>query len=205
MSTLAPPPFPMFGMPPGPIRRWTVQEYHQMIAAGILTEYDRVELLEGWIVQKPLARSPPYAFTVENGREVLSGLLPAGWKVRTKSAITTPVSEPEPDLVVVQGNVNSHCTRHPEPYEIALVVEVPDTELAYYRVMKARTYALAGIACYWIVNLAQRQIEVYSHPSGPDKKPAFAQRHDFLPGDSVRVVIAGEHVALIPVSDLLPP
>jgi Uma2 family endonuclease len=193
----------MFGIPPGPIRRWTVSEYHQMIAAGILTENDCVELLEGWLVPK-MPRNPPHDCTVDQDREVLQVALPAGWRVRVQSAITTALSEPEPDLVAVPGPASRYSSRHPEPQEIALVVEVSDSSLAHERGEKGRAYARDGIVCYWIVNLVERQVEVYTAPSGPALQPAFAQRQDYRPGDAVPLVIDGLQVALIPVVNLLP-
>jgi hypothetical protein len=120
MSTLAPPASPMFGMPSGPVRRWTVQDYHQLIAAGILTENDPVELLEGFLVPK-MPRNPQHDGSLELCQEAVRNCLPSGWKVRVQSAITMTVSEPEPDLVVVRETVSSHLTGHPEPHEIALV------------------------------------------------------------------------------------
>jgi Uma2 family endonuclease len=204
MSTLAPPEFPRFGMPPGRIRRWTVDEYHQMIAAGILSERDRVELLEGWIVPKG-KYDPLRASTICHDQEILREVLPEGWRVRVKSAITTAVSEPEPDLAVIRGSIKYHMTRHPEPHEVALVVEESETTLEHERGMKARTYALAKIGYYWIVNLEERKVEVYTDSTGPAMQPAFAQRRDYLPGDAVPLVLAGQQVALIPVADLLLP
>jgi hypothetical protein len=115
------------------------------------------------------------------------------------------MSEPEPDLVVTPGPATRYASRHPEPHEIALVVEVSDSSLAFDRGEKALAYAREGIVCYWIVYLAQRQVEVYTDPSGPALQPAFAQRRDYLPGDAVPLVISGRQVALIPVADLLPP
>src|SRR4051812_40189587 len=88
--------------PAGPLRRFTVDEYHRMIRTGILTEDDPVELLEGWIVLK-MPHNPPHDATVDQSREVLQAALPAGWRVRVQSAITLSDSEPEPDLVVVPG------------------------------------------------------------------------------------------------------
>jgi Uma2 family endonuclease len=203
MSTLAPSTFPLYSKPLVPGRRYSVQEYHQMIAAGILTEDDPVELLEGWIVPK-MPRNPLHDGSLERCLVALTKRLPPGWKVRGQMAITTTMSEPEPDAVVARGDENSHLTRHPEPQEIALVIEVSDSSLAHDRGEKARAYAREGIVCYWIVNLVQRQVEVYTDPSGPAMQPAFAQRRDYLPGDAVPLVIAGQQVAMIPVADLLP-
>src|SRR5438105_2876312 len=93
---------PDFQIPRLPVRRFTVAEYHQMIAAGILGEDDKVELLEGLIVPK-MARKPPHDAVLGIADDVIRARLPSAWKVRIQSAITTADSEPEPDIAVVRG------------------------------------------------------------------------------------------------------
>lgn len=97
-----------------PVRRFSVDEYHRMIQAGILTEDDAVELLEGWIVPK-MPRNPPHDGTIQIADEVLRPRLPAGWQLRIQSALTMPDSEPEPDLVVVRGDARTYLNRHTRP------------------------------------------------------------------------------------------
>jgi hypothetical protein len=174
-----------------------------MVQTGVLTENDPVELIDGWIVPK-MPHNPPHDSAVELCEERLRPLIPAGWRVRIQSAITTPDSEPEPDLVVVAGTARSHSSRHPEPREIALVIEVADSSLSFDRGGKSAAYARSGIVCYWIINLVNRQLEVYTDPSGPAPSPSYRQRTDYGANTSVPLVIGGQQVALIPVSDLLP-
>ena len=127
-SAASPPYMSPFAVPPWPVRKFTVAEYHQMIQAGILTENDTVELIEGWIVPK-MPHNPPHDATVDQARELLQTSLPPGWRVRIQSAITTAESEPEPDLVVTPGPASRYAARHPQPHEIALVAEVSDSSL----------------------------------------------------------------------------
>jgi Uma2 family endonuclease len=87
---------------------------------------------------------------------------------------------------------------------VALVIEVADSSLADDRRLKYRIYARASISVYWIVNLVDRRVEVFSLPSGPSAEPAFAVRHNFGLRKSVPLVIGGKVVAAIPVRDLLP-
>ncbi len=199
----APPGSSLFAVPPWPVRRWTVAEYHQMIQAGILTEEDRVELIEGWIVPK-MPHNPPHDGAVDNARQRIERLLPAGWQTRVQSAITLADSEPEPDVVVVPGPASRYYARHPEPHEIAVAIEVADSSLARDRGDKCRAYARAAIACYWIINLVHRQVEVYTDPTGPAAAPTYRRRIDYGLADSVPLVVAGQQVALIAVTDLLP-
>src|SRR5207244_13321222 len=88
--------------PPRFMRRFTVDEYHRMIQNGVFADDDRFELLEGWIVAK-MSKNPPHEVAVDKSHEAIRSCLPAGWRVRSQSAITTNDSEPEPDLAVVRG------------------------------------------------------------------------------------------------------
>src|SRR5215831_15286794 len=97
MPVIAPSVVNPYPMSPYPVRRFTVGEYHRMIQAGILTEDDPVELLEGWIVPK-MPHTPPHDRTIQMGNKRTGRRLPPGWDIRVQSAISTADSEPEPDL-----------------------------------------------------------------------------------------------------------
>jgi Uma2 family endonuclease len=94
--------------------------------------------------------------------------------------------------------------RKPGPQDIALVIEVADSTLRRDRTLKRRLYAAAGIPVYWIVNLVDKQLEVYSHPSGPVKKPDYGERQIFTARDTVGVEIDGRLIAELLVKELLP-
>jgi Putative restriction endonuclease len=121
-----------------------------------------------------------------------------------QSAITLDDSEPEPDLAIVSGSARNRHARHPGPVDIALLIEMSDSSLANDRNDKARVYARANIVCYWIVNLVDRRVEVYTDPTGPGASPAFRQHRDCGLNESVPLVIGGQEVAQVPVRDLLP-
>jgi Uma2 family endonuclease len=186
-----------------PVRRFTVDEYHRMIRDGYFADDERFELLEGLIVER-MSRDPVHDAAVEIALALLQGRMPAGWRVRPQCATTTTDSEPEPDLAVVRGEPRDYVTRHPGPRDIAVLVEVANTTLQSDRTVKARVYARAGIAVYWIVNLIDRQIEVYSDPSGAVPQPAYKKRTDYVLGQAVPLVIGGTQVDSIPVKELLP-
>lgn len=188
---------------PFPNRRFTVDEYHHLIQTGVLTEDDPVELLEGRLVTK-MPHNPPHDGTIQVTDEVIHRHLPTGWRIRIQSAITTTDSEPEPDLVIARGNARTYLTRHPGPQDIATLIEVADSSLARDRGDKSRLYARASIAIYWIINLGDLQVEVYTDPTGPDPTPTFRQRQDYGLDDAVPLVIGGQEVARIPVRDLSP-
>src|SRR5262245_43751216 len=85
------------------LRRFSVDEYHRMIQAGILGEGDRVDLLAGQVVHK-MPRNPPHDGTIQLVNKQALAHLPGGWCVRIQSAITLSDSEPEPDLAVARGD-----------------------------------------------------------------------------------------------------
>jgi Uma2 family endonuclease len=199
----SPPPLPAI-LPPLPVRRFTVDEYHQMIEARVLDEDDDVELLEGWIVPK-MARNPAHDAVVSwvmNRR--IAPRLTLGWFCRGQSAITTVDSEPEPDIVVVRGSELDYLARHPGPAELAMVIEVANSSLARDRAFRASIYASAAVPVYWIINLVDHQVEVYTDPTGPDASPVYRVRQDYHVGDVVPFVVDGRDLGPIPVQELLP-
>ena len=100
-------------------------------------EGERVELLDGYMVEKP-RRDPPHEAALMRVSIRLPRRLPAGWVTRTQQAVTLGESEPEPNFAVVQGDESSYDTRHPGPADIGLIVEVSDTSLAFDRRGKGR-------------------------------------------------------------------
>jgi Uma2 family endonuclease len=190
------PPFPR------PLYRFTVEQYERMTELGILTANDRVELLERLVVQK-MTQHPPHAVAVDCTDAVLRALLPAPWYLRDQKPIRLSDSEPEPDLAVVQGPPRRYQKRHPTPPDLALVIEVADTSLVEDRERKGPLYARARLPVYWIINLVERQVEVYTQPKG-GKAPAYRQRRDYREGEAVPLTIAGQEVGQVPVRDLLP-
>src|SRR5262245_11919836 len=106
-----------------PIHRLSVAQYQAMVKAGILTEEDRVELLEGWLVPKR-SSNPPHASVARRLRHLLDRLLPDGWLLLAQDPITTADSSPEPDLCIARGDEARFAQRHPTSEDVALVVEV---------------------------------------------------------------------------------
>lgn len=204
MSTLTAPAY----VPPLPtderdIWRISVDRYERMVASGLITKDDRVELLEGILVPK-MPKSPDHVLGTQLTGDALRAVLPAGWLVRTEQPIQLDDSEPEPDVAVARGPARTYTGRHPGPADIALVVEVADSSLRRDRESKRRVYARNGIAVYWIVNVTAREVEVYTDPSGPAAAPGYATAATYRPGDAVPVVIAGNAVGALNAADLLP-
>ena len=185
------------------LARFSVARYQKMIEVGILTAEDKVELLENYVVLK-MSRNPPHDSTIQQMLEQLFNRRPPGWSFRVQSAITLQDSQSEPDFALVRGSAANYKTKHPGPADIALVVEVADSSLLRDQRDKTRIYARAGIPAYWIVNLVDNRVEVYTLPSGPTATPAYGAFQTFAPGDVIAIALDGVTVASVPVVDLLP-
>jgi Uma2 family endonuclease len=187
----------------GDLWRLTVDRYERMVASGVITPDDRVELLEGVLVNK-MSKSPEHVLGTILVTDVLRALLPAGWSIRSEQPVRMDDSEPEPDAAVVRGSARDYGARHPIPVQVAVVIEVADSSLRRDREDKRRIYARNGIAVYWIVNVADRLVDVFTDPSGPVLTPDYATTTTYRPGDAVPVAIAGTPIGTVPVTDLLP-
>jgi Uma2 family endonuclease len=203
--TFAPPtapPLPIQAVLAG-LRRFTVAEYRELIRTGFLTEDDPVELLDGYLVYK-MPQNSLHSSCILALIELIPPTLPSGWVFRPQLPIELATSAPEPDGAIVRGVRQDYVVRQPGATETALVIEAAESSLAGDRLDKARLYARANISEYWIINLIDRQVEVYTAPQPAAAPPAYATRRDYRPGDAVPLVLDGATVAALPVADLLP-
>jgi Uma2 family endonuclease len=184
-------------------RRFTVEEYHRLGAAGILGPKDRCELIRGFILEKPVT-NPPHT---KSSRRLVTWLVPvfAGpdWVVGLQQPITLADSEPEPDFYAATGPESKYDTRQPRPKDVVLVVEVSDTSIGFDRGAKLALYAENKIAQYWIIDVNARRVEVYTDPRG-GKSPGYRTRAEYAAGDDVPVAVAGRTLGSIPTAELLP-
>lgn len=183
--------------------QFTGDEYDKLVEIGVLTKSDTVELLEGYLVYKT-PTNPPHDNAVAVLMELLVKLNAPGWVVRGQSTAKLSASRPEPDLSLARGDRRTFFSRHPGPSDFGLVVEVADSSLARDQRDKTRIYARDRIPVYWVVNLIDRRVEVYSDPTGPCDDPRYHTLNVFGPGTVVPVVLDGVTVGTIPVNDLLP-
>lgn len=184
-----------------PVYLFSVDEYHRMIDAGVFAQ--PVELLEGWILPK-MGKNPGHVWCVGVVAAFFERVLPKGWHVRRQDPVTTSDSEPEPDVAAVRGSPDDYRTRHPSPSDTGAAVEVAESSINRDRKVKGRVYAHASIPIYWIVNLLKAQVEVYSDPTGPIKKPRYRKKQVYGIDDKVPLVIDGKVVGTIAVRDLIP-
>ncbi len=185
------------------IWRFSVAQYHQMIRAGILTGDDQVELLKGWLISK-MPKNPPHRIATKLTRQSLEAAVPNGWYVDSQEPITLEDSEPEPDAIIVRGDTRDYQNGHPTAKDIALVVEISDTTLERDRELKKQLYARAGIPVYWIINLTENKLEIYSQPDMNSDESDYADKQIFSRNDPAPIVIEGQIVAYIAINDLLP-
>src|SRR5216110_377428 len=146
-------------------RLFTVEEYHRMGEAGILGEDERVELIEGEIVQMaPIG--PRHVGSVINANRLFITRLGDRAVVSPQNPVVIqPRSEPQPDLLLLRPRAVSYSREHPTPEDVLLAVEVADTTVRFDRLVKARLYARAGLAEFWLCLVADGVIEVYCGPS----------------------------------------
>jgi len=160
-------------------RRFTIEEYEKMAATGILAQDDRVELIDGEIVEmSPIGA--PHAAAVDNLAHLLIGRLGDRARVRVQGPVRVPPrSIPQPDLTLLRPR--SYRRESATTTDVPLVIEVSDTSLQYDRTVKLRLYARAGIPEYWIVDVNTDTVEVYRSPSGE----RYADRQVLARGESV--------------------
>lgn len=147
-------------------RRFTIAEYYAMAKAGILHADDRVELIEGEVVQM----SPINALHAGHVKRV-NQLFTSRLGKRVTLSVQDPVhlgddSEPQPDIALLKPRADFYEQSHPTPDDVLLIVEISDTTVEYDREVKAPLYARHRIQELWLVNLPEGQLEVYRDP-GP--------------------------------------
>ncbi|MGD0139724.1 MAG: Uma2 family endonuclease [Tepidisphaeraceae bacterium] len=189
----------------------TVDQYHQMIAAGILEEGQPIELLDGFLVRKDRSRSGDNPMTVGHEHvwvvyqlgELNERLKPHGCFIRTQQPVTLPPdNEPEPDGAILQGAPDAYRHRLAGPADILAVIEVADSSLHDDRTAKQRIYAAAEISRYIIINLVDRVIEVYSVPHAAQGR--YASMDALRPGQVLRLPTGDETIVDVAVEKLLP-
>lgn len=144
------------------LAKWSVDDYHRMVEAGILRDR-QVELLVGEIVEMS-PETPIHYTTAKRGAKYLEELLLGKADVRFNGPITLSNSEPEPDIAIVRLPESSYSDRHPVPEDIFWIVEVAMTSLKKDLDIKAGIYATALIREYWVLDLSAKQILIFKNP-----------------------------------------
>lgn len=150
-----------------PLRRrsWTVEEFQSAIRLGLFHEDERLELLQGEIIEL-IPVDPTHSLVTGLVNDALMAAFRGqNCHVRTENPIVLPHDgQPQPDVIVACGQRRAYPHQHPTPVDVFLLVEVSGSTLAEDRSVKSPLYAIAGITEYWIVNLKDRQLEVHRMP-----------------------------------------
>ena len=165
------------------LHRFTAEAYERLIALGALGPEDKVELLDGYIVDK-MPDGRPHARALRRLVHFFARQGSDLWVVQSQSAVRLEgPSLPEPDVALLRPPLDQYDERRPRPADVILLIEVSESSLATDRGDKLRAYARAGVAEYWIVNLAERAVEVHREPE-PDAG-RYRSVHAARPGATV--------------------
>ena len=148
------------------LAKWSVQEYHRMIASGVFANR-RLELLGGEIIQMS-PESPLHYYQAQSNVNYLQSLLKDRAHVRFNGPITLLDSEPEPDLAIVKTPKERYIDHHPHQEEIFWLIEVSQSTLAYDLNDKKKTYSRNNIEEYWVIDLNNSRLYVFRNPLGED-------------------------------------
>ena len=183
-----------------PLHRITVNEYEKIIASGALEDPSRVELIDGSMVNK-MGKKAEHSYATIQTTKALAGAVASRLVIAPGATGEDPdYDEPEPDVSIVRGSDADYEHRIPTAADVGLLVEVSDTTLKLDRSKRLPIYARSKIPVYWIVNLVDRQVEVYSRPG----KSGYRSHRIFTSGEQVPVTIGGQELLPIPVDSLLP-
>jgi Uma2 family endonuclease len=148
-----------------PRRLFTVDEYHRMGETGIIGEDERVELIEGEIVQMAPIGPRHIGCVINANRLFVTQLGDRAVVSPQNPVIIRPRSEPQPDLVLLRLRPVSYSRERPRSEDVLLAVEVADTTVRYDRLVKARLYARAGIPEFWLCLATEGAVEIYRRPA----------------------------------------
>ena len=150
---------------PVPRHRLTRRDYYRLAEAGILGEDDRVERLDGQLVDMS-AIGPRHALAVDALTELLVMAAAGRAMVRVQNPIVlNDNSEPQPDFTLVRRPWDGYPHEHPRPTDVYLLIEVADSSLEFDRGAKLELYARAGIREFWVVDLTTNHVLVHRSPN----------------------------------------
>jgi Uma2 family endonuclease len=186
---------------------WTTTAYYRAFESGAFGDDPHVELIDGEIIEQVSPQIPPHRAGISRCERVLRSIFePAGHIILLQSPLDGGEhNEPEPDVMVVRGDLPDFDMRHPRPDELALVVEVSVSTLSYDRNRKGAIYAALGIADYWILDVQGHKLEIYRQPERSEETHTgwkYADKKTYQESQTVSPLNALQ--ATIAVKDLLP-
>jgi Uma2 family endonuclease len=192
----------------------TVEQYHQLIAAGVVPEGEPFELLNGYVIRKdrsaagegPMTVGPEHAWVIRELTELNPRLRRFGCHMQIQLPVSLPPwNEPEPDAAIAIGTKDDYRDRHPGAKDVLCVIEVADSSLHRDRTTKLRIYAASGIRQYLIINLPDRMVELHTRPiAGSGRAARYAQVEMLKPGQTIELPAPRGKGLKIAVRRLLP-
>lgn len=180
------------------LRQITVEEYDLMIESGVFDETDRIELLNGVIIEK-MPKGTKHSAVTDRAARVFYRYFGENVFIRNQNPIwLDEFSEPEPNIVVAAPKEDEYENSHPTPGDIFLILEVSDSTLDYDRNTKGAAYSRAGIVEYMVLNIREKTLEDYREP-GAD---GFQSKQTYRAGQNFNLVAFPE--VSLQVSDFLP-
>jgi Uma2 family endonuclease len=169
-------------------RLFTIDEFARFDLLGVFPPNERLELIRGEIISMA-AKGTKHVVCCGNLIENLSILLRGIAILRCQDPINLDFSsQPEPDLAIAKLRSDKYLSAHPKPDELWMVIEIADSSLNYDREVKIPLYAEAAITNYWIFNLIDRQLEIYSEPfCGSNGEFSYANIQIHLPQSIVQL------------------
>ena len=184
--------------------RLNVDQFMKMIGAGVFPDHVRIELINGLLVRK-MTRYPPHNVCVLLLSRFLRTSIPPDWIVsEEKPVVVGKRQRLEPDFALIRGPESRYLARDPHADDIPLVIEVSDSTYSKDRGSKWRLYSEARIPCYWVVNIAESRVEVYTDPDGSGRSAAYRRSSLHGPDDEIPIPIAGVEVGRVGVRSILP-
>ncbi len=184
-------------------KRFTLDEYNRLAELNFFNEDDRVELVRGEIIQM-IAKGTPHSVCGTRLNREITKLIDDRATARTQEPLQLPPnSAPEPDYAIVQNREDDYLASHPNSEDVMVVIEISDSSLSYDQEIKLKLYAESGIQNYWIFNLRESILEVYSDPYQTTQGVfGYRVKRILLPND--RVALPGFQDAVLDLAKVFP-
>lgn len=169
-----------------PFRRLSVAEYHKMGEVGILSEDERIELIDGVIIKMNPIGSKHAACVKKLNQFFSNSLSPSDATIGIQDPIILDDgTEPQPDISILKPKDDVYASGHPRPHDVLLIIEVADTSVEEDGDIKLPRYADCSIPEVWLVNIPKRKIEAYHTPVGEKENAGYKVRVEYREGDTL--------------------
>jgi Uma2 family endonuclease len=168
------------------VKHFSLDEYNRLEALGFFLESKRVELIHGQIIEMAAEGTAHSVCSTRLNRELFKILGERATLRGQEPIVIPPDSAPEPDFAIVRNHSDDYLSAHPSPSDVFWVVEISDSTLNYDQQVKLALYAEAGISDYWIINLQDKHLEVYSDPyRNPQGNSSYRMKRIFLANEAI--------------------